>query len=473
MKVFICTLGTSIANDYHHEFGELAQLQRKLQQCCDPWDASYPEFEKALDQKLTRLKNEDLRNASAELTILSKGGGAFGAKVVLLCSDGYLGRACGEAVKRSIVKLFGLSDADVEIVRVADLQVHDGELLSRHGIRNFVNEARKAIEKYAGNEICLCPNGGYKGVVPFLTLLGMQYHCQVVYTFEFANSMVKLPPLPFVFDRKLYLRARRALAALTEKVEMHENEYLSAIDGYDESERELFLGFVEYTRPGFVTPSPLVDSFVSASEIKEAWLSRQALEDLAREKNGNDYFKFCRYLLDVQDPIWRGGCMHTFHETDLIAVKKVHSALRVLGFLRNGRFYVARLSRHDEYDRIISKQKIADFPESCFTRWTPPAELDEAGSNLSTESELQAKNDALWSDNQRLKKNVEECECRQLEADEKCENLEAELCAVKTELAQQRGERTAMETELAAVKSELAAAQAKLALPWYRRLFVK
>ena len=52
------------------------------------------------------------------------------------------------------------------------------------------------------------------------------------------------------------------------------------------------------------------------------------------------------------------------------------------------------------------------FPESCFSRWTPPAELDETGDNLSTESEMQEKNDALLAENRELKQQIDSLKAR-------------------------------------------------------------
>ena len=494
-SAFICTQGTSIANGNDKELRDLAELQRGLQKRHEIWDFECPEFERALDDKLSSMSSDALAHASAELDILSKQGVQSDDRVVLLCSDGYLGRVCGAANKRTIERAFGIKESLVEIVRIPDLQVKDGARLSQFGLKNFIDAARKAIEQYNGPyTVFLCPNGGYKGVVPFLTLLGMQYHCKVLYTFEFSNSVVTLPPLPYVFDRDLYLRARRSLAMLTENVEMREEEYLANIENYEDSERDFFLGFVQYTRPGYVTPSPLVDTFVNESIAMDAMLSKQAFQDLDTEKNGNAYSSFCRLILNSQDSVWRQKNLHTVHDSDLLIIKPCHSTLRLLGFMVGTRYYVARVLQHDAYEQALKTLRKKDFPLETFSQWSPPESLKETGDNLSTIAELLEKNDALKADKNNLRqenrnlsaaleKQEESCRrigmnlaetVRDLDAErEKNRNLCVQLDAATAQCAELKRQFECCSNEVVQLKEALERLHMKLSQPWYRRLFTK
>ena len=485
--VYICTQGTSIANRCEG----LAELQR-----ADPDQRPLqgghrePKFEQLVESKLDGLDAAGLRSASAELKVLSMKGAKRGDRVVLLCSDSYLGDVCGRFLQESISRCLDLDESDVEIRRVADLQVHDGERLSTFGLKNFIDEARKTIEAFSGQyEICLCPNGGYKGVVPFLTILGMLYHCSVFYTFEFAESLVTLPPLPFTFDCSAYGRARKALATLTNEVEMPEGKYLSLIDGYQEDERDLFLGFVQHTRIGFVTPSPLVDSLVQRTMVREAMLSKQALEDLEREKKGKDYFKWCRFILNSQDPVWCKGHLHSLNESPFQCLKRTgKSTQRLLGFMRHGRFYITRAVQHDEYESAMWKGRPEDYADSDFQRWEPPSELDEVGDDLCPESELQAKNDELLlsrnalqgkmdgieAERDALAKRLEAADKARRSAETECQELKTANERLADELAKARSEVTACKAQLDVCRQReetLTIALARAQLPWYRRLF--
>lgn len=485
--VYICTQGTSIANRCEG----LAELQRADPDHRPlPWGHREPKFEQLVKAKLDGLDATGLRSASAELKVLSMKGAKRGDRVVLLCSDSYLGDVCGRFLQESISRCLDLDESDVEIRRVADLQVHDGERLSTFGLKNFIDEARKTIEAFSGQyEICLCPNGGYKGAVPFLTILGMLYHCSVFYTFEFAESLVTLPPLPFTFDCSAYGRARKALATLTNEVEMPEGKYLSLIDGYQEDERDLFLGFVQHTRIGFVTPSPLVDSLVQRTMVREAMLSKQALEDLEREKKGKDYFKWCRFILNSQDPVWCKGHLHSLNESPFQCLKRTgKSTQRLLGFMRHGRFYITRAVQHDEYESAMWKGRPEDYADSDFQRWEPPSELDEVGDDLCPESELQAKNDELLlsrnalqekmdgieAERDALAERLETADKARRSAETECQELKTANERLADELAKARSEVTACKAQLDVCRQReetLAIALARAQLPWYRRLF--
>ena len=47
-------------------------------------------------------------------------------------------------------------------------------------------------------DLILNPTGGYKGVIPFVTVLGMLYGKRSVYIFEHAEQLINLPPCHLV-----------------------------------------------------------------------------------------------------------------------------------------------------------------------------------------------------------------------------------------------------------------------------------
>ena len=98
-----------------------------------PWGDRVPAFEKLVKAKLDGLDATGLRSASAELKVLSMKGAQRGDRVILLCSDSYLGDICGRFLRESICRCLDVALDDIEIRRVADLQVHDGERLSDFG----------------------------------------------------------------------------------------------------------------------------------------------------------------------------------------------------------------------------------------------------------------------------------------------------------------------------------------------------
>lgn len=373
-KYFLCTLGTSVANG-------LKDLLWAKQKTPGNWDDGDPTFEKSLAALVDGFlrDKESFHKRSAEATILRKADAGPGDRVALLATDTGLGRICGEATKRLLVAGFGFADADVELVRIPGLQVSDAERLRREGLPGFVKSVVARINANQFScDMYLCPVGGYKGIVPFLTVLGMAFRLPVLYTFEFIDSLVRLPPLPFSLDRDLYARAKDALREIGQRSEMPEGEFLSKIRGYSVEERDTFLSFVEpSSRPGFVTSGAFTDAFTPDFECESAPLSQKALEDLDILSHGQSYRTACRMAIGSQDPVMRSLWKHKkIFATDLQILKQGRTNVRVLGFESGGKFYVCRIFDHEDYDKTLEHRSCmrAGFPPETFRDWTPPPE---------------------------------------------------------------------------------------------------
>ena len=375
-KYFLCTLGTSVANGLDRDV-----LNRK-QRSPGNWDDADPAFQKALDGLVAGAlrEKESFHKRCAEATVLRMADAGPGDRVVLLATDTGLGRICGEATKRLLVSGFGFGDADVELVRIPGLQVSDAERLRREGLPGFVKAVVSRIDaNQFACEIFLCPVGGYKGIVPFLTVLGMAYRLPVLYAFEFINSLVRLPPLPFSLDRDLYARAKDALREIGSRTEMPEGEFLSKIRGYSEEERDVFLSFVEpSSRPGFVTSGAFTETFAPDFECETAKISPKALEDLEILSHGQWYRTACRMVIGSQDPIMRNMWNHEKTiATDLRILKQGRTNVRLLGYERGRSFYVCRVFDHEDYDKKLDSRSCwkKNFPPESFLEWSMPPEV--------------------------------------------------------------------------------------------------
>lgn len=376
-RVFICTQGTSIANT-------LPSL-RELQRADYPWDSQAPDakaFSRALNTKFTewqRLNLAELAREAAELTILHQRKLSTDDRVILIATDTFLGNACSSVLKKLLLKRWGLAEGSVQIRRIEGLQVTDGERFKSDGIGNFMEMVRKEVSeaRRAGNEVFLCPNGGFKGIVPFMTFVGMLNHCKVLYTFEQTATVLELPSLPFSLDVSLYQRAEAALQHLEAEVELPKEVFLNKIVDYSPSEEGLFLGFVQQTDDGTkVTPNSLLASLLEARIAENTWamLSNDAREDLEKVGPGPLYDKFTDFILRSQNPDYRDHNLHPLDMTTLYAMKRIQTSERLLGYPVDTKFYVARVLQHDEYDRLTKGPNVPqkeDYPPTCFSRWEP------------------------------------------------------------------------------------------------------
>lgn len=407
-RVFFCTQGTSLANPC----GDLLREQQKVSH---PWEYDPPrgdpfikEFKAHIDG-LQKKSVQEVGTACAELDSLYRAKLTADDTVVLLATDTYLGKVCTDALKRLLENVFKLSPDKISIERIVDLQVHDPKRLEETGYKNFLELVRKKVETYqqSGCELYFCPNGGYKGVVLFLTIFGMLYHIKIIYTFEHAKKLVTLPSLPFTLDRELFKRAENALRCLSEEIEQPEAVYLKNIQDYTEEERALFMGFVQSDGKGKVTPLSLLEPYICAAERPfMVMMTKEAVNTMEelRKADNKSYSELLSYIKNAQNPEWRNRSVHyhPLERIDLVAIKPGPVSARLLGYPKNNQFYVTHVfKKHDAYDRVINGRpapKAKDYPDSAFISWSP----EELGTkrNATLFEELTKENDRLTERNE-------------------------------------------------------------------------
>ena len=368
-KLVICSVGTSIANKYPR----LREFQREN----EGWEASGDVLKKEIVDSLrldTYLSEDRIVLMSAEMNSLLKIGIEKRDRVVLLATDSLLGKACSEVLKVCILKAFSLDAASVEIVRVEGLQVTDERRLRDFGLRNLVKSLLTYLDDDCyrhSYDIIINPTGGFKGIVPFLTIAGMIFGRKSVYVFEFSNQLVTLPPLPISFDRNTYNRARSALRYLEEEVAIPEQAFLNRIDGFVPEERDYFMSFVEpFDESGKVTLSPLAFCLLKIDEKDHFCLVSEKVVNLFKGANPTAKEKISRLLDNVADPLWRNSHIKRWGQTDLIVLKPGATAERLAGFVENGQFHVALMYLdHSDYERDLACHSRNSTKGMKFEKW--------------------------------------------------------------------------------------------------------
>lgn len=270
-KYIICTVGTSIAND--------CEEQKVLFKTQAGWDADSTLIKKQLTESIKRRSPDlkrgtsNLKSLCAEINILDHLKLNSNDRVLLVSSDNLLGNVCAVEIKNIIVKAYDISEAQVEICRVEDLQIQDIKKLRMSGIKNLISNVISKLEddliRY-GYEIIFNPVGGYKFILPFMALLAMLYGKRSIYLFEYSEELLNLPALPFSFDASLFNRVLPAIKLIEKEVAVPEADFLNSIIDYAPSEHDLFMSFIEPYYGNLVTLSPLAYCFMKVDESKEA-----------------------------------------------------------------------------------------------------------------------------------------------------------------------------------------------------------
>lgn len=376
MSTILCTIGTSIANGCP----ELSRFQKQG----SAWADDYQQLAGEITGRLQRFDLSAAAGriaASAELNSLHRLKLQEGDEVVLLATDTADGRACGEALSLVLTKHW--PGVRVIVERVEGLQVRDAKRLREMGLARLMQVVLRYVEdpqrKYGGG-LVINPTGGFKGVVPFLTVIGMIFRVPTVYVFEFSDTLIHLPPLPINFDLQLFQRARPALAEMRRQQVMPESQFYRLIRGFSPEELPLFQSLLESDDANNATLSPLA---LTLAELEAApgtslWLSPQAREKLATAQ-GEERKRLEAILTRFSNHLWRDSQVHPFNNCELTVFGNSRLMFRLAAIFRDGRTLVCRLyNQHDEYERGLGGLKLRDFPSfDNFQEWTPPQTLDD------------------------------------------------------------------------------------------------
>ena len=370
-KLVICSVGTSISNG--------CPSQKQLFHDKREWDSEPDFFKKEIRDSMQAKKfysapMENAAQVSAELNSLYRLGIQTGDKIVLLSSDNLQGHVCAEMISECLQERFSILSKDIEIKRIEGLQVHNEKILREIGLKNLVKTMLSylADENYRYSfDIIINPTGGFKGIVPFLTIMGMLYGRKSVYIFEYSKQLITLPPLPFSFDLNVYNRVRDALRFLEEEIAVPEQQFFFRIKDYTPEEHDLFTAFVEpFDESGKITISPLAYCLLQIDSPEQSCFVSDNVIDTLRNVDSTMREKLIRLIDNIACPIWRNSHLHRWEKNDLLIIKPGNTAERFAGFMKNSMFYVAlAYPVHAEYEKDLQKYSRNSFANVHFKKW--------------------------------------------------------------------------------------------------------
>lgn len=94
-----------------------------------------------------------------------------------------------------------------KVHKIKGLQVDNFKEFEEVGLLNLINKVNELKQEFDNrnkkgklDKIILNLTGGYKGMIPFLTLFGQLYNIEINYIYEMSNEIIKFPQLPIQFD---------------------------------------------------------------------------------------------------------------------------------------------------------------------------------------------------------------------------------------------------------------------------------
>ncbi|MEI6206083.1 MAG: putative CRISPR-associated protein [Desulfuromonadales bacterium] len=221
MTTYICTAGTSIVT------GTGLDLKHFAKKRLSDWEQFDEEIEiaKQFAMDAVRKKSEpEFPRVSAEVNSLIKMGLLLDDRVVLIATETIEGKLCAELVARVLREKKLCANVEVKIIE--GLQAQDGRRFQQVGLKNLVG----FILLFEHDDVVFNPTGGFKSVVPYITLAGMLFNKPVKYIHEFSNDLTTLANIPITFDEELILKIDYKLRQIESATDISIIEWQRGID---------------------------------------------------------------------------------------------------------------------------------------------------------------------------------------------------------------------------------------------------
>jgi len=271
-------------------------------------------------------------------------------------------------------EFFDIETAEVHLVD--GLQVRDGDIFQRDGIRNLIAKIYDIFHNAPDGTYTriINPTGGFKGVVPYLTLIGMiESGVKLSYIYEQSPTLITLGRIPLQFDFENLQSAYPALKAcssegLVDEIRLKELLALSSDQSLsDHSAWSLFDnasidGQIHFAVNGL---GQIVLEHFKALDRIPIYLSKQAA-DRFDSLDATQQRRFQTYFERLRDPAWIDSHRHDEYTNDgnAIPIKPGNVDERLFIYPQDdGSVLVAELAFHKpngSYDHVPKRRKDYD-----------------------------------------------------------------------------------------------------------------
>ncbi len=242
MRKVITTVGTSIFTNFNRDSDAIQEDYDNLKDSPHrAWDEENERIHSICNNDdfkkwITRHFGTCCAEISSLLKILETEDDDL--EVYLLATDTILSRLAAKMIQqqtimhphgKKIILKFNPNDGDV----IQGLQVNNANTFETDGLQNFIKRF-VTIQKFCteNDKLILNITGGYKGLIPYLTLIGQINEVSIKYLFEESKELITIPQLPINFDWEIaveysyQLKKDLTLLSEEEKKELFENGIL-------------------------------------------------------------------------------------------------------------------------------------------------------------------------------------------------------------------------------------------------------
>ncbi len=165
----------------------------------------------------------------------------------LLASDSDDSEFCAYAVGAALKKCKGIS---YSVSRLRGLVVNDYSSFRKRGVDSLVSSLRQIKDEAKDGVVEVCISGGFKGVIPVITVAAQILRLRAYYTYEMQGDLIEIPVLPFNFDWEAWDEFFYRLEQEPSSMSREEIDHMLAAGMADESGNLSVMGemFKSYAR---------------------------------------------------------------------------------------------------------------------------------------------------------------------------------------------------------------------------------
>ena len=353
MKKVITPVGTSIFSNYFDEEKNknIDSTKRNHYEILKnkPY-SEWKNWKKRIDKLKPVISNwaENNENASAEIKSLLKIQEMLKVEleVYLLTSDTILSNVAAEIIKGYFEK-----DKDINIKEpklIENLQVNNAEDFSRKGLLNLVTTIETIT--CCGSDIIFNITGGYKAVIPYMTIMAQINGYDIYYIFEDTDTLIKIPKTPIMVDYNVIEENYDLLKELERGIENYnqwKNKYYARTEkmtGFIETDGKIafltpigkiFLSKYEQKYFTFYAPEDVWKDIMGKKEIKRILATRFSSKEQRKAQT----------QLKNKHPVFDDG----------------NNQYRIFYFEENRNVYIYKVfTDHSKYDRYLNTNTEVD-----------------------------------------------------------------------------------------------------------------
>jgi putative CRISPR-associated protein (TIGR02619 family) len=311
--------------------------------------------------------NEDLNKMSAELKSLYKiikSEKLDRPDIYFIYSDTPAGKVVTDILKEYLNKSNKLNAGSIEMKKISYLQVFNRMAFENEGIPNLIEYVSEKVNfdyktgtEYSKN-IILNITGGFKAVVPYLTLMGSVFEIPVYYIFEETDELIKLPPMPVRFNYKILEDNLEIINKIAKEKIMDRKTFYELTSNMSTKDRKKLETDYMKVIDDLYEFHPI--AYILWSKVKQKYLFNIYLSKSAREFYENNKNKAPELLISLANPQLRRAHFDPLENTDLNCHKRQKGLQgRVIYIEGDEKIKVAEIFHgHDnKYERFLKNPR--------------------------------------------------------------------------------------------------------------------